>query len=97
MTEETTLSITITILSLLLLVGCIGSLFIMNHYSYNARVNACIELGYSDIGNSGSLSIYGTCADSNDEIYLCRYNECAKIGMKFSEFLFNMLNELKNQ
>ena len=64
---------TILILGIAALICVMGYALIWNHNSYEVRVNACIELGYADIGDINSMSAYGTCADSNDDLHFVKW------------------------
>ena len=70
---ETTFSITITILGAIIGLSCIAYLFFINTQAYNDRVEACVKLGYEDIGEARPMSIYGTCADSNDDLHYVKW------------------------
>ena len=67
--KETPLSIAITILTVIIVIVVFTCMIISFRSAYTARVDACIDLGYSGIGNSGSMSIYGSCADSDDNLH----------------------------
>lgn len=34
------------------------------------------------------------CVDSEDNVYICHYNECLKIGKTFKEFIYDKAKEL---
>ena len=71
--KETILSKAVTIIGLIFLIGAVWFAIYSTIYNNNVRVNACIDLGYSDIGNSGSMSIYGTCSDINDDLHYVKW------------------------
>jgi len=71
--KETLLSITIPILVAIITIVVFICLIISLYSAGTARVDACIDLGYSDIGNSGSMSIYGSCADSDDNLHYVKW------------------------
>ena len=74
-TKESIYSIISTLFIFILATVCITFFILSTIGGHNARVDACIDLGYTDIGDSGSMSIYGTCADVDDNLHYVKW-EC---------------------